>query len=396
MFSLKDGSLLQFDQKRHDQVRRHNLNTLFGVDNAPCDTHLRTVCDEIDPALLRPVFQDIHQECQRQGILEAYRFLGKYLVSIDGTGIFSSSEVCCSDCCSKHHKDGRIEYYHQLLAAAIVHPAKNTVLPLCPEAITRQDGHQKNDCEHNASKRLIPWLVEDYPRREFIVLQDALSCNGPHLKMLKNHGLSYIITAKPAANSLLLNSVLNGLADGSTRELHGMTATGHRCGYRYANNVPLNYEHTDLRVNFIDYWEDRPDGTTFIYACVTDIALTAENVADVVKAGRSRWKVENETFNTLKNLGYNLEHNYGHGQKHLSTVLALLMMLAFLIDQIQEACCPYFQAARNRFHSRKSLWEKMRSLFNEYLIEDWTDFFTAIIWGHQAAKLAPNSYHDTG
>ena len=119
-------------------------------------------------------------------------------------------------------------------------------------------------------------------------------------------------------------------------------------------------------------------------------------MADVVKAGRTRWKVENETFNTLKNQGYNLEHNYGHGQKHLSTVLAILMMLAFLLDQIQESCCEYFQAARNRFHSRKALWQKMRELFNGYLIDDWAAFFTAIIWGHKVAKLMPEGYDDTG
>lgn len=396
MFSLKDGSLLQFDQRRNDQARRHNLKNLFGIDKAPCDTQMRVVCDQVAPANLRPVFVDIQQEIQRQGLLEDYRFLGKYLVSLDGTGIFNSGKVCCPDCCSKQHKDGRVEYYHQLLAAVIVHPDQKTVLPLCPEAITRQDGHQKNDCEHNASKRLIPLLAKEYPRREFIALQDALSCNGPHIKMLINHGFSYIITAKPATNSLLLNTVIQGLSDGRTQELHTTTSNGYSCGYRYANGVPLNHEHKDLCVNFIDYWETRPNETTFIYACVTDIALTADNVAEIVKAGRARWKVENETFNTLKNLGYNLEHNYGHGQKHLSTVLATLMMLAFLIDQVQEACCGYFQAARDRFHSRKSLWEKMRNLFSEYLIDDWAHLFSAIIWGHQVATLTPNGYHDTG
>lgn len=396
MFSLKDGSLLQFDQQRNDPARRHNLTTLFGVDHAPCDTQMRQVCDLVDPVFIRPIFQDIQQEIQRQGILEDYRFLGKYLVSIDGTGVFSSGDVSCPDCCSKHHKDGRVEYYHQLLAAVMVHPDKKTVLPLCPEAITRQDGHEKNDCEHNASKRLIPLLVKEYPRRAFILLQDALSCNGPHINMLIENGVSYIITAKPKANSLLLNTVIQGLSDGSTQELHSTTTDGYPCGYRYANNVPLNHEHKNLLINFIDYWEEYPDGTTFMYACVTDIPLTADNVADVVKAGRARWKVENETFNTLKNQGYNLEHNYGHGQKHLSTILAILMMLAFLIDQVQETCCEYFQTARNRFHSRKSLWEKMRSLFNEHLIDDWARFFTAIIWGYKVAKLTPNGYNDTG
>ncbi len=395
MFSLKDGSLLEFDQHRNDQVRRHNLSTLFGIDQAPCDTQMRTVLDQVNPEHLRAVFRIIHQELQRQGILEDYRFLGKYLVSIDGTGVFSSGNVCCPDCCIKQHRDGREEYYHQLLGAVMVHPDRSTVLPFCPEAITRQDGHAKNDCEHNASKRLIPLLAQDFPRREMIVLQDALACNGPHLKMLKTQGFSFVITAKPAANSLLLNTVINGLHDGSTRELIGTTAKGYPCGYRYANQVPLNHEHKDLLINFIDYWEEREGGTTYIYACVTDIPLTADNVADVVRAGRSRWKVENETFNTLKNLGYNLEHNYGHGKQHLSTVFAILMMLAFLLDQIQEACCAYFQAARNRFHSRKSLWDKVRALFNGYLIEDWRVLFTAIIWGYQTAQLIPEGY-DTG
>ncbi len=396
MFLLKDGSLLQFDHQRHDQARLHNLKTLFGIERAPCDTQMRSVCDWVDPHYLRPAFRDIQQELQRQGILEDYRFMGKCLVSLDGTGTFSSGEVCCPDCCTKNHKDGRVEYYHQLLAAVLVHPDKKTVLPFCPEAITRQDGNEKNDCEYNASKRLIPRLAQEFPRREFILLEDALSCNGPHINKVKAEGFSFIITAKPAANSLLLNTVLKGLHDGSTQETTGTSAKGYPCGYRFANNVPLNHEHKDLLVNFIDYWEERPDGTTFIYACVTDIPLTADNVADVVKAGRTRWKVENETFNTLKNLGYNLEHNYGHGQKHLSTVLAILMMLAFLLDQIQESCCEYFQAARNRFHSRKALWQKMRELFNGYLIDDWAAFFTAIIWGHKVAKLMPEGYDDTG
>ena len=57
-----------------------------------------------------------------------------------------------------------------------------------------------------------------------------------------------------------------------------------------------------------------------------------QNVAAIMRAGRASWKVENETFNTLKNQGYHFEHNFGHGEKHLATVFANLMMLAFLID----------------------------------------------------------------
>jgi len=391
MFSLKDESLLRFDEQRNEPQRRYNLNTLYGVSKAPCDSQMRTVLDGVNPYQLRPVFRNIHQELQRQGVLDTYRFLGKYLVSIDGTGVFSSSSICCPDCCIKTHKDGRVEYYHQMLGAVVVHPDKNTVLPLYPEAITKQDGATKNDCEHNASQRLIPALRKDFPRLEMILLQDALACNGPHIKLLKANHYSFIITAKPATNSLLLKTVLSGLQEGSTREVTGTNANGWECGYRYANNIPLNHAHQDLLVNYIDYWEKRPNEPDYIYACVTDIPLTADNVADVVRAGRSRWKVENETFNTLKNLGYNLEHNYGHGKQHLSTVFANLMMLAFLIDQIQEVCCHYFQALRARFYSRKLLWEVMRGLFRHCFIHDWEAFYAAIIWGHQGGVLRSDS-----
>lgn len=395
MFGLKDSSLLQFDHNRNDEVRRHNLQTLYGIGNAPCDSQLRTALDPLDPKHLRPAFRAIQQELQVQGILEEYRFLGKYLVSIDGTSTFGSKHVHCKECCQKTHRDGVVEYYHQLLAAVIVHPDKRTVLPFYPEAITKQDGTEKNDCEHNASKRLIPLLREEYPRRDFIILQDALACNGPHIKLLKEHDMSFIITAKPEENSCLLKAVIDGVLTGEAQESSGITKDGYTYGYRYINGVPLNHSHPDIRINFIDYWEERPNKTTFMHACITDIVITADNVKDISRAGRSRWKVENETFNTLKNLGYNLEHNYGHGEQHLSTVFAILMILAFLLDQVQETCCQYFQAARDRCHSRIGLWQKIRALFNEYLIDDWETLFKAIIWGHKAALLTPKGY-DTG
>ena len=64
-----------------------------------------------------------------------------------------------------------------------------------------------------------------------------------------------------------------------------------------------------------------------------------------MQGGRTRWHIENDTFNTLKNQGYQFDHNFGHGKQNLSVVLAFLMFTAFLIDQIQEFACKHFQAA---------------------------------------------------
>lgn len=380
MFSLKDASLYAFDDVREDEIRQQNLRQLYGINQAPCDTQMRSILDKVKPHDLRPAFRSIHQELQKQGVLESYRCLDKYLISLDGTGIYSSGSINCPECCIKQHRNGDKTYYHQLLAAVLVHPDKSTVLPLFPEAITYRDGSTKNDCEHNASQRLIPDLRQAFPRMEMIALQDALACNGPHIKTLLANRFSFIITSKPRTNSLLLKTVIAGLTDGSTTEFEHTDDEGVLRGYRFRNDVPLNNEHADLTVNFIDYWEEHPNGKLFLYACVTDLSLTAENVAEIVRAGRSRWKVENETFNTLKNQGYHLEHNYGHGKKHLSTVFATLMMLTFLIDQVQETCCHYFQEARNEFRTRIGLWERIRAHFAISKIISWETLYAAIIW----------------
>ncbi len=113
-------------------------------------------------------------------------------------------------------------------------------------------------------------------------------------------------------------------------------------------------------------------------AWVTSHCITAESVYRIMQGGRARWKVENETFNTLKNQGYQFEHNFGHGEKHLHTVFAFLMMLAFLIDQIQEAACGMFQAALKSMKSRRAFWERMRGFFALYLIESWASLFEAM------------------
>ena len=93
----------------------------------------------------------------------------------------------------------------------------------------------------------------------------------------------------------------------------------------------------------------------------------------------------------MKNQDYEFEHNYGHGQQHLATVLAMLMMLAFLIDQVQEYGCAFFQAARQRFYSRTSLWIKIKGLFTEFFIENWEALWRGIIYGHCGGFLQPNT-----
>ena len=86
------------------------------------------------------------------------------------------------------------------------------------------------------------------------------------------------------------------------------------------NQVPLNKSNPDLLVNVLEYIQIDKNEKITKFSWVTDLLITDENVFDLMRAGRVRWKVRNETFNTLKNQGYNLGHNYGLGKKNLSAV----------------------------------------------------------------------------
>jgi hypothetical protein len=198
------------------------------------------------------------------------------------------------------------------------------------------------------------------------------------------------IAVKPGDHEVLFTAVQEKRDAGDAQKGVFTDAHGVEHGYVWVNDLPLNKTHPQLRVNFLEYWE-RDGDRQRRFSWITEIELTQDNVEPLMRGGRARWKVENETFNTLKNQDYELEHNDGHGQQHLATVFAYLTMLAFLVDQVQELGCRLFQAARAHFHSRTSLWERLRALFTDYFIPDWKTLWEAIASGHVPTVLAPDT-----
>jgi hypothetical protein len=375
VFGLKFSSLLQFDESRDTDVIKHNLKTLYQVENAPDDTNMRQRLDKVDPRFIRPAFSAIFSLLQRGKVLEDYKFLGEYLlIPCDGTGMFSSESVHCENCCEKHHKDGRVTYYHQMLGAVVVHPDQQEVFPLCPEPISKSDGSTKNDCEQNAMKRLLGDFQREHPRLKVIFTEDALSAKGPYLKRIKEIGAHFIVNVNPTGNPSLF-----GWLKGLDLQRKKITTKEETIELAFYNGVPLNDSNHDLQVNFIDCIVKNKKGKiTGHFSWVTDIFVTLDNVYQLSRGGRARWKIENETFNTLKNQGYQFEHNFGHGYKHLSHVFGLLMFLAFLIDQAQQRCCGLFRAALAKMKRKIRFWDRLRSVFLEFYIDSWADMFTWI------------------
>src|SRR2546422_2203203 len=378
MFSLKSPSLLAFDKQRAEG----NLSTIYGIERAPCDSYMRETLDPVSPESLRPSFKGVFRQLQRGKALEAMTFLDShYLVALDGTGYFSSKTIHCASCLHKQHRNGSITYSHQMLGAAIIHPDMREVIPLMPEPIVQQDGTDKNDCERNAAKRFVAKLRQDHPHLKFIVTEDGLSSNAPHIETLHDHDLHYILGVKEGDHPYLFQQVQVAEHAGHVTyyERHDR-ATGVVHRFRFVNDLPLNASHPDVEINFIEYWEIGAAKVQH-FSWVTDLRVRKRNVYHLMRGGRARWKIENETFNTLKNQGYHFEHNYGHGEQHLSVVFAMLMMLAFLVDQTQQLCCALFQAVWAKLGSQRLLWERMRALFYTYALASMRPLFEALLYG---------------
>jgi hypothetical protein len=388
MFQLKSPSLLAFDKRRREEPE--NLHTIWGITDIPCDSQMRDILDPVELSSLRAPFRSAFRQLQRGKDFEKMAFWnGHYLLSGDGTGFYSSEKVSSDYCMGKKNKNGNILYYQQMYAAAFVHPDHKEVIPVFPEMITKRDGAKKNDSERNAARRFYAEFRREHPHLKVIVVEDGLSSNGPHIRDLSWLDLRFILGAKPGDHQFLFEKMDEAVELGTATEFQYTDPDEpEKIHYfRFVNQVPLNRSNQDLLVNFLEYWEVGKDGKLKKFSWVTDIAITEENVSELMRAGRARWKIENETFNTLKNQGYNLGHNYGLGEKNLSAVFTILMMLAFLLDQIQQMSCWLFQAAWQKEGSKRSLWEAVRSYFKTWRVDSMETIYRAIAHGTSCCHL---------
>lgn len=388
VFDLKDPSLLAFDDRRCQESA--NLERIYGISQVACDTQIRTVLDTVDPTLLRANFRAITAQLQRGNALRQLVYHeGHYLLSMDGTGSYSSKKVRSGSCQVKKHRNGTETYYQQVLGAALVHPDHRVVIPLAPEMIIPQDGTNKNDCERNAAKRFLPKFRADYPRLPVIVIEDGISSNGPHIRDLQEHNMRFILGAKPGDHPLLFHNLSEAIkqetATTFTQIDHKNPEIIHT--FYFLNETSLNQANLNLKVNLLLYEEHNiKTGKHQRFSWVTDFPITQDNAYILMRGGRCRWKIENETFNTLKNQGYHFEHNFGLGKEHLSEVFVMLMMLAFLVDQTQQLCSPLFQAALQKAGSKRALWDQQRSLFHSYKLDSMAMIYIMVINGFRLAE----------
>jgi hypothetical protein len=374
MFSLKSPSLLSFREQTRQE--RRNLRAIYHLKDIPSDTQMRAALDPVSPAPLRALFATLFATLHRAGVVKEYHYWQRHvIIAVDGVEHFASTKLHCHHCTTRTHRNGVTSYHHAGLAAVMLHPDHEEVFPLDFEPILNQDGDRKNDCERNAARRLCQALRERYPDLAVLLVEDALYANAPHLRQITGYGWSYVLNVKPDSHQSLVKQFAGRRASGQVKELRRTDADQVQHYFAWTSGLCLCDSATDSRVNYLRYEQTDKKGVVTRWTWITNLPLSARTVERVMRAGRGRWQIENETFNTLKNQGYHFEHNYGHGTQHLATVLALLMFLAFTVDQIQQRCWELFRQVRTGLRTKVKLWDSLRSLFKVLLFRTMTALY---------------------
>ena len=368
VFFTQSPSFLAHQTAMAEVKGKSNAQTLFGIQSIPSDNHIRQLLDVVPPQQVFPMFDTAFTGLNESGQLQAFRAVNdQLLIALDGTQYHSSNTIHCESCTAKQHRNGTTSYSHTVVTPVIVAPGNPHVLPLAPEFITPQDGHQKQDCETAAAKRWISQYSSRYRALNVTLLGDDLYSRQPLCEQVIGAGMNFIFVCKTQSHKTLYEW-LDGLE--KTPQAIPTLTINRRKGrrretdtYRFANQLPLREGDDALEVNWCELTTTDPAGKV-IYknAFISHHRIKADNVVAIVLAGRTRWKVENENNNTLKTKGYHLSHNFGHGKQHLSTLLVSLNLLAFLFHTLHDMTETRYQLIRAKLPTRQTFFQHIQAL----------------------------------
>ena len=377
MFFLQSQSFLEYQRQMQSRSGKDNVQSIFGVEKIPSDQQIRNILDLISANSLSFVFERIYQFLQNGKHLKRYERLGgNLLICLDGTEYHSSSKISCDCCSTRNHGNGKVTYSHTAILPVIAAPNCAEVISLPPEFVTPQDGHEKQDCETAAAKRWISKHRHLFQGQAITLLGDDLYSRQPMCRHCLDAEMNFIFTCLPSSHSSLYEWLDYLEKNGEVQHL----TTKHRKGksieiytYRFVNQIPLREQEPSLLVNWCELTvrNSVDNSVVFHNALVTNHSLNIDNIAEVVEGGRCRWKTENENHNVLKTKGYKLGHNFGHGQKHLSSTLLSLNLLAFLFHTVLQLIDSSYQEIRRKRGTRRGFFQDILSLTKYFLFDGW-------------------------
>lgn len=397
VFFMQCASFLEYQRQVHSRNGKDNVQSLFGVTQIATDNQIKNILDQIAALHLFGVFEWVYRTLQSGGVLRQYEVLdGQRLVALDGVEYFSSQSVHCACCSHRTHQNGTVTYFHSAILPVIVCPNQSSVLSLPPEFITPQDGHDKQDCEPVAAKRWLQKHQSWFEPGTITLLGDDLYSRQPMCEWACQRGYHYIFGCLPNSHRSLYEWLNFLEANGEIQQVQHRQRHGkdwHLYSYRWLNQIPLRDEQPAIQVNWCELTITRASDDHQIYhnAWITDHFIDLANVAEITSSARARWKTENENHNVLKTKGYHLEHNFGHGKKHLAALLLTLNLLAFLFHTVLQLLDPPYQQIRQRLGTRQRFFNDLRALTCYWVFESWQHLIAFMLEQSVPAKTMNSS-----
>ncbi len=396
VFFMQSSSFLAHQRLLQSKKGRNNARSLFQVTEIPSDTQIRNLVDPLTHAAFAEDFGYILDELRsQQHLLRFQNELQTYAIALDGVNFFSSEKISCAQCLKRTDRNGTEHFYHSAVTPVFVKPGQAQVLPLSPEFIVPQDGYEKQDCERNAAKRWLKQHSERFSAHSVTYLGDDLYANQPLCQQItETYRQFFIFVCKPESHEGLyqwLDFLEKNDALETLTQRHWNGKHGELWQYRFTTQVPLRNGGDALSVNWFELVIADEKTAKILYqnSFVTNHPVSVDNVAELAKIGRARWKIENEHNNTLKTKGYHFEHNFGHGSQDLANVLATLNLLAFLLHTVQEFLTPAYQRLRQALGTRKIFFNDLRALTRYLIFDSWDDLFRFMEEGLEIATAPP-------
>ncbi len=397
VFFTQSSSFLEHQRLMKQKKGKDNAQSLFDLKEIPCDNQIRNLLDAIPAKTIFPTFETVEEWLSKNRIISGFKYLdNQILLALDGTEYYCSKKINCSHCNCRKHRNGSTTYYHQVVTPVIVSPSKKQVINLAPEFIKKTDGTNKQDCENAAVKR---WLLKNpvkTDKKQITLLGDDLHSHQPICKLALEQGYNFIFVAKPSSHKSLYEwlDLLEKNGEITTGEIKKYEQGKRRIyRYKYVNNLPIRESEPCLMVNWYEVEIFEPSKNKVIYKnnFITNHELNDDNILRIFISGRTRWKVENESNNVLKNQGYNLEHNFGHGQENLSEILLSLNLLAFLFHNVLDLVNQLYQKTREILGTRKTFFNDIRALLKYVWFQSWPDLFVFILTEGDERKIIDSS-----
>lgn len=323
MYLMRCGSRNSVNNEGQFSKFKKNYKRLFGLRLPNMDT-VNDLLERLEVSLLEDLKTRIIKRLLHQRVMHKFRFKGKYfIIAIDGTGLYKFDECPYEGCPYKKSKNGKITYHQPVVEAKMV-GFNGFSLSLATEFVINTDGHTKQDCEYNATIRILAKLKKHYPRLPMMIVLDGLYAKAPVMKAIKSNGWEFGIVWKDKTLYELQEGLKQQIDEDPPQkyERTEFVSKNHRIESSYTfSTAPMDYKtntlyYASVTEKSIHIPSDKAKSTTKItpdpkittYKYLISIEPDSESIVSLVQANRKRWKIENEGFNVQKNNGFDLHH----------------------------------------------------------------------------------------